>query len=77
MVDSEDITLKKIKTQELSLEINTLSDTFQQITPVQETPSKSSPKVQAVDANNKSNPQFEKYCSFCHKNNPVCFYMLS
>ena len=30
MVDSEDITLKKIKTQELSLEKNTLSDTFNQ-----------------------------------------------
>ena len=36
MVDSEDITLEKIKTQELSHEINNLSNTFQQNTNIQD-----------------------------------------
>ena len=68
MVDSEDITLEKIKTQELSLEINTRSNKFQQNTTIQDPPSEF-PQVQAMDPNNKSKPQFKKYCSFCHKNN--------
>ena len=37
MVDSEDIKLEKIKTQELSLEIINLSNTFQQNTTIQDT----------------------------------------
>ena len=65
MVDSEDIALKKIKTQELSLEINTLSDTFLQNTSI-EPPEP--PQIQAVDPNNKSKPQNKKYVSFCQKN---------
>ena len=36
MVDSEDITIEKIKTQELSLEINTLSNNFQQNATIQD-----------------------------------------
>ena len=79
MVDSEDITLEKIKTQELSLEINTLSNTFQQSTTSQDSPSES-PQVQVMDPNNKSKPQFKKYCSFCHKNNhsvSTCFRRLN
>ena len=51
MVDSEDITLEKIKTRELSLEINTLSNTFQQNTIIQDTPPEP-PQIQAVDSNN-------------------------
>ena len=38
MVDSEDIILEKIKTQELSLQINNLSNTFQQNTTIHDTP---------------------------------------
>ena len=68
MVASEDITLEKIKTQELSLEINTLPNNFQQNTTIQDPPSEI-PQVQAMDPNNKSKPQFKKYCSFGHKNN--------
>ena len=59
MVDSEDITLEKIKTQELSLEIINLSNTFQQNTTIQGTPTET-PQIQAVDPNNKSKPQFKK-----------------
>ena len=79
MVDSEDITLEKIKTQELSLEINNLSTTFQQNTNIQDPPSEP-PHVQVIDPNNKSKPQFKKYCSFCHKNNhsvSTCFRRLN
>ena len=67
MVDSEDITLEKIKTQELSLEINNLSNTFQQNTNIQDSSSEP-PQVQIMETNNKSKPQFKRYCSFCHKN---------
>ena len=79
MVDSEDITLEKIKTQELSLEINNLSNTFQQNTTIQDSPPEP-PQVQVMDPNNKSKPQFKKYCSFCHKNNhsvSTCFRRLN
>ena len=79
MVDSEDITLEKIKTQELSLETNNLSNTFQQKTTIQDTPPEP-PQVQVMDPNNKSKPQFKKYCFFCHKNNhsvSTCFRRLN
>ena len=79
MVDSEDITLEKIKTQELSLEINNLSNTFQQNTTILDSPPEP-PQVQVMDPNNKSKPQFKKYCSFCHKNNhsvSTCFRRLN
>ena len=79
MVDSEDITLEQIKTQELSLEINTLSNNFQQNATIQDPPSESL-QVQAMDPNNESKPQFKKYCFFCHKNNhcvSTCFHRLN
>ena len=59
MHDSEDITLEKNKTQEHSFEINTLSDTFQQNTSIEETP-REPPQRQAVDTNNKSKTQFDQ-----------------
>ena len=68
MVDSEDIKLEKIKTPELCLEINNLSNTFQQNTTIQDTPPEP-PQIHPVDPNNKSKPQFKKFCSFCHQNN--------
>ena len=67
MVDSEDITLEKLKTQAISFEINTLSDTCNQITSITDKPSETL-QIQAVNPNNKSKPQFEKYCYFRHKN---------
>ena len=75
MVDYGDITLEKIKTQELSLDINTLSDNFNQNTSITDKPSETL-QIQAVDPNIKSRPQFQKYCSFCHESNhfvPTCF----
>ena len=55
MVDSEDITLEKIKTQEISFERNSLSDTFNQSTSISDKPSQTL-QIQAVDPNKKSNP---------------------
>ena len=66
MVDSEDITLEKIKTQELSLEINYLSKTFQQNTTVQDS-SPEPPQIQAVDPNNKYKPQLKNIVPFATK----------
>ena len=71
MVDSQDITLEKIKTQELFLEINTLSNLFQQ----NNTPPEP-PQIQAVDPNNESKPQFKKYCSFFSQKQSLCFNLL-
>ena len=45
--------LKKLKTQELSLENDTLSDTFDQNTIITETLSETT-QIQAVDPNNES-----------------------
>ena len=67
MVDSEEITVEKIKTQQFSLEINTLSDTFQQNTSIEDTPPESSPRVKAVDPKNKSKPQFKSIARFVTK----------
>ena len=79
MVDSEDITLEKIKTQERSLEINTLSNPFQQNTTIRDTPPET-PQIQAIDPINNTKPKFKTFCSFCHKNNhsvSTCFRRLN
>ena len=68
MVDSEDITLEKMKTQELSLEINALSDTFIQNATFTEF-SLETPQIQAVDPFKKSKPKFKKIYFACQKNN--------
>ena len=57
-----------MKTQEHSLEINTISNLFNQNTSITDNPSETL-LTQKVDPNNKSKLQFKKYCSFCHKNN--------
>ena len=64
MVDSDDITLEKMKPQQLSFKINTLSDTFNQNTSISDKLSETL-QIQAVDPNDTSKPHFEKYCSFC------------
>ena len=56
MVDSEDITIEKVKTQVIFLAINTLSDTSYQNATVTDNVSES-PQIPAVDPNNKSKPQ--------------------
>ena len=63
MVESENFALEKYKAQELPLECNTLSDTFQQNTTNEETPPEF-PQIHGVDPNIKFEPHFKKQCSF-------------
>ena len=58
MVDPEDFTLEKIETQDLSFEINTLSDTLQQNASYTGDSSES-PQVNAVVVDNKFKPEFK------------------
>ena len=68
MVDSEGNTLEKnLKRQEPPLEINALSDTFNQNATVTDNSSETL-QIQAVDPKHKSKPQFKNFCSLCHKN---------
>ena len=56
-----------------------MSNTFQQNTTILDSPPEP-PQVQVMDPNNKSKPQFKKYCSFCHRNNhsvSTCFRRLN
>ena len=61
MVNSQEIIFEKIETQELSLEIHTLSDIFNQNVSVTDNSSEP-PQTEAVDANIKSKPQIKKCC---------------
>ena len=63
----EDATLEKIKTPQLSIEINTVSADFNRNATVKETSSES-PQIQSVGPNNNFNCHFKNYCSFCHRN---------
>ena len=63
VVNSEDITLKKIRTQKLSFEINTFSDTYNQKTSITEIASEAL-QIQAVDPNKKFKPVFKKILLF-------------
>ena len=68
LIPGMDTKLEKNKNTRTSLEINTRFDTFRQKTSITDKSSETL-QIQAVDPNNKSKPQFEKYCSFCHENN--------
>ena len=59
MVESEDITLEKIKTKELSLDINTVSDSFNQTTSISDKLSETL-QIEAVVPNYKSKSQFKE-----------------
>ena len=80
MVDSEDITLEKIKTQELSIEINSLSDNLKNTVTLNDTTSPPVNQLGQNDPKNKTKPQFKKYCTFYQKNNrsvSTCFRRLN
>ena len=63
MVDSEDFTFEKIKTQEHSCEKNVLSDTFHRNATFTDNSSETA-QLPPLDPNKKSEPQFRKSCSF-------------
>ena len=75
MVDSEDITLENIKTQELSLDIITLSKNFNQNATVTDNSSESS-QVHPVDHINKSKSQFKKFTALFAKKYSIGFNLL-
>ena len=64
-VDSEDIANERIRTNDLSLEINILSDKLDS-TDIEDTE-----HINFVNRNpnNKSKPSFKKYCHYCHRTN--------
>ena len=75
LVDAEDIANDKIRTHDLALELNTITKQLQT-----QTLDSSNPEqllfTQPSDPNNKNNPAYKKYCSYCHRTNhsiSACF----
>ena len=74
-VDAEDIANDKIRTHDLTLEVNNITKQLQ----TQSFHSQQSDQVkftQPRDPNNKSKPAHKKYCSYCHRTNhsiSACF----
>ena len=75
LVDAEDIANDKIRTHDLTLEVNNITKQLQ----TQSLHSQQSDQVmftQPRDPNNKTKPAYEKYCSYCHRTNhsiSACF----
>ena len=68
LVDAEDIPNDKIRTQDLALEVNSITKQVctQTLEPsLQEQLLFTQPK----DPNNKNKPAYKKYCSYCHRTN--------
>ena len=75
LVDAEDIANDKIRTHDLTLEVNNISKQLQ----TQTLDSQQSDQVmftQQRDPNNKTIPAYKKYCYYCHRTNhsiSTCF----
>ena len=75
LVDAEDIANDKIRTHDLTLEVNNITKQLQ----TQTLASQQSDQVmltQPRDPNNKTKPAYKKYCSYCHRTNyaiSACF----
>ena len=75
LVDAEDIANDKIRTHDLTLEVNNITKQLQ----TQTLKSQQSDQImftQSRDPNNKNKPAYKKYCSYCHKTNhsiSACF----
>ena len=75
LVDAEDIANDKIRTHDLTLEVNNITKQLQ----TQSLHSQQSDQVrftQPRDPNNKTKPAYKKYCSYCHRTNhsiSACF----
>ena len=75
LVDAEDIAIDKIRTHVLSLEVNNNTKQLQ----IQILDSSQQEQVmftQPRDSNNKNEPAYKKYCSYCHRTNSsisACF----
>ena len=75
LVDAEDIANDKIRTHDLTLEVNNITKQLQ----TQTLNSQQSDQImftQSRDPNNKTKPAYKKYCSYCHRTNhsiSACF----
>ena len=75
LVDAEDIANDKIRTHDLTLEVNNLTKQLQSQSLNQQQTDQIM-FTQPRDPNNKTKPAYKKYCSYCHRTNhsiSACF----
>ena len=75
LVDAEDIANDKIRTHDLTLEVNVITKQIQTQTLESQQPDQLM-FTQYRDPNNKTKPAYKKYCSYCHRTNhsiSACF----
>ena len=75
LVDAEDIANDKIRTHDLTLEVNNITKQLQTNT-LDSQQSDQRMFTQPRDPNNKTKPAYKKYCSYCHRTNhsiSACF----
>ena len=75
LVDAEDIANDKIRTHDLTLEVNSITNQLQSQN-LETQQSEHLMFTQPRDHNNKQKPTYKKYCSYCHKTNhsiSACF----
>ena len=74
-VDAEDIANDKIRTQDITLEINNITKQLHTQT-LDPSSQEQLMFTQPTDPNSKTKPTYKKYCSFCHRTNhsiSACF----
>ena len=68
LVDAEDIANDKIRTHDLALELNNITNQLQTQT-LDSSQQEQLLFTQSRDSNNKNKPAYKKYCSYCHRTN--------
>ena len=75
LVDVEDIANDKIRTHDLALKLNNITNQFQTQT-LHSSQQEQLMFTQPPDPNNENKPAYQKYCSYCHRTNhsfSACF----
>ena len=75
LVDAEDIANDKIRTHDLALEVSNITKQLHTQT-LERSSQEQLMFTQPKDPNNKSEPAYKKYCSYCHRTNhpnSACF----
>ena len=68
LVDAEDIANDKIRTHDLALEVNNITNHIHTQT-LEPSSQEQLMFTQPKDPNNKNKPAYKKYCSYCHRTN--------
>ena len=68
LVDAEDIANDKIRTHDLALEVNNITNQLHTQT-LEPSSQEQRMFTQPKDPNNKNKPAYKKYCSYCHRTN--------